>query len=132
LSKIINISEAASIAIHSMVTIAKAKDKINATELAKASNFSRNHLAKVMQQLTKCGYLISDRGPKGGFILGRKATEISLLEIFELVEGDIEDISCMGNCAICPFKDCIFGGLTSKLSREFKEYLTKTKISDLI
>ena len=132
MSRIINISEAASIAIHSMVTIAKAKGKINATELAKASNFSRNHLAKVMQQLTKCGYLISDRGPKGGFVLGREASEITLLELFELVEGNIEDISCVGNCAICPFKDCIFGGLATKLTKEFKEYLTNTKISDLI
>ncbi len=132
MSRIINISEAASIAIHSMVAIAKSKVKINANELAIASNFSRNHLSKVMHQLTKSGFLISDRGPKGGFVLGRDADEITLLEIFELVEGIIEDINCMGNCAICPFKDCIFGGLTSKLTREFKEYLSKTKLSDLI
>ncbi len=132
LSKIINISEAASIAIYSMVTIAKAEVKINATELAKASNFSRNHLAKIMHQLTKYGYLVSDRGPKGGFVLGRKPNEISLLALFELVEGNIEDISCVGNCATCPFKDCIFGGLASKLTNEFKEYLKITKISDLI
>lgn len=115
-----------------MVTIAKAKAKINATDLAKASNFSRNHLAKIMQQLTKYGYLVSDRGPKGGFLLARKAEQITLLELFELVEGEIEDTSCMGNCEICPFKDCIFGGLRSKLSKEFKEYLTKTRLSDLI
>ena len=132
MSKIVSLSEAASIAIHSMVAIAKSKDKINATELALASNFSRNHLAKVMHQLSKCGYLISDRGPKGGFVLGRKASEITLLEIFELVEGDIEDLSCFGNCLICPFKDCIFGGLTSKLTREFKTYLKSTYLSDLI
>ena len=115
-----------------MVAVAKSKVKINATELADVSNFSRNHLSKVMHQLTKCGYLISDRGPKGGFVLGKKPEEITLLEIFELVEGDIEDISCMGNCAICPFKDCIFGGLMSKLTKEFKSYLEATKLSDLI
>ncbi len=132
MSKIINISEAASIAIHSVVSVAKAKTKINATELAKASSFSRNHLAKVMHQLTKYGYLISDRGPKGGFVLGRKPDKISLLELFELVEGNIEDVSCVGDCTTCPFKDCIFGGLASKLTNEFKEYLETTKISDLI
>ena len=71
MSKIINISEAASIAIHSVVAIAKSKVKLNATELAVSTNVSRNHLAKVMQQLTKFGYLSSDRGPKGGFILNK-------------------------------------------------------------
>jgi len=115
-----------------MVAIAKSKEKLNATELAISTNVSRNHLAKVMQQLTKFGYLISDRGPKGGFILNKLPEEICLLDIFEMVEGNIEDISCMGNCEICPFKDCIFGGLTSKFTNEFKNYLKNTKISDLI
>lgn len=132
LSKLINISEAASIAIHSVVAIAKSKEKLNATELAISTNVSRNHLAKVMHLLTKFGYLISDRGPKGGFILNKLPNEICLLELFETVEGSIEDISCMGNCLSCPFKDCIFGGLTSKFSNEFKNYLKNTKISDLI
>ena len=132
MSKIINISEAASIAIHSMVTIAKEKDKINAIELAKVSNFSKNHLAKVMHQLTKYGYLISDRGPKGGFVLGKQPNEISLLELFELIEGSIDDVSCIGNCSVCPFEKCIFGDFASKFTNEFKEYLKNTKLSDLI
>ena len=132
MSRIINISEAASIAIHSVVAIAKSKVKLNATELAISTNVSRNHLAKVMQQLTKFGYLTSDRGPKGGFILNKLPNEICLLDLFEMVEGSIEDISCMGNCAVCPFKDCIFGGLASKFTNEFKNYLKNTKISDLI
>ncbi len=132
MSKIINISEAASIAIYSIVAIARSKEKLNATELAISINVSRNHLAKVMQQLTKYGYLISDRGPKGGFKLNKLPEEICLLDLFELVEGNIEDISCMGDCAVCPFKDCVFGGLASKLTNEFKNYLKNTKISDLI
>ncbi len=132
MSRIINISEAASIAIYTVVAIAKSKEKLNATELAISTNVSRNHLAKVMQQLTKYGYLISDRGPKGGFVLNKLPDEICLLDLFELVEGSIEDISCMGDCAICPFKDCVFGGLASKLTNEFKNYLKNTKISDLI
>jgi Rrf2 family protein len=132
LSRIVNISEAASIAIQSMVAVAKSKEKLNATELAKSSNFSKNHLAKVMHQLTKFGFLVSDRGPKGGFKLGKDPKEIYLLEIYEIIDGSIEDISCMGNCAVCPFKDCIFGGLASKLSNELKAYLKSTRISDLI
>lgn len=85
-----------------------------------------------MHQLTKYGYLVSDRGPKGGFLLNKNPEEINLLELFEMVEGNIEDISCIGNCTKCPFKDCIFGGLASKFTNEFKDYLKNTKISDLI
>ena len=115
-----------------MVTIAKSNEKLNATELANSSNVSRNHLAKVMQLLTKNGYLISDRGPKGGFVLNKKPENICLLEIFEMVDGSIEDISCKDNCEVCTFKDCIFGNLTSKFTDEFKSYLKNTTLLDLI
>ena len=77
MSKIINISEAASIAIHSTVAIAKSKNKLNANELAQMINVSKNHLSAVMQVLTKNGLIASERGPKGGFFLKKNAIEIS-------------------------------------------------------
>lgn len=132
MSKIINISEAASIAIHSTVAIAKSKNKLNANELAKMINVSKNHLSAVMQVLTKNGLIASERGPKGGFFLKKNAFEISLLDLYKLIDGTIEDYNCMGNCSSCPFNKCIFGGLAGKFTTEFKDYLSKTKVSDLI
>lgn len=132
MSKIINISEAASIAIHSTIAIAKSKNKLNANELAQMINVSKNHLSAVMQVLTKNGLIASERGPKGGFFLKKNAIEISLLDLYKLIDGTIEDYNCVGNCSSCPFNKCIFGGLTGKFTAEFKDYLSKTKVSDLI
>lgn len=132
MNKIINISEAASIAIHSTIAIARNGEKINSTKLAFMIKVSRNHLASVMQILTKNGIITSERGPRGGFLLKKEANKISLLDIYELIEGNIEKYKCVSNCASCPFKKCIFGGLTNKFFLEFKNYLGNTKISDLI
>ena len=132
MQKIINISEATSIAIHSMVAIAD-NERINAFDIAKKTHFSKNHIAKVLQQVVKSGLIKSERGPSGGFSLAKPATDISLLDVYQVMEGTSnEERCCNEKDQICPFKECIFGGLTNRFSREFIEYLKNKKLSDLI
>lgn len=131
MSKLFNLSEASTIAIHSMGLIAKSKETLNAIQIAEITGFSKNHISKVLQQLVKNKYLTSTRGPKGGFVLGRKAETISLLEIYQLIDGIPQSYECKMSCANCPFSNCIFGGLTDKFTREFHNYLKEKKLSDL-
>jgi Rrf2 family transcriptional regulator, nitric oxide-sensitive transcriptional repressor len=131
MSKILNISEAATIAFHSMGLIARSEKLVNAQEVADVTGFSKNHISKILQQLVKYGYLLSTRGPKGGFLISEKARTSTLMEIFNLMEGELEDKSCKSNCNNCPFRSCLFGGLEQKFSSEFREYLINKKISDL-
>ena len=132
MQKIINISEATSIAIHSMVAIA-GKERINAFDIAKQTHFSKNHIAKVLQQVGKSGLIKSERGPSGGFSLAKPANEISLLDVYQVMEGNSnEDMCCNEKDKSCPFKECIFGGLTNRFAKEFIDYLKSKKLSDLI
>lgn len=130
MSKILNISEAATIAIHSMALIARSNNQINALEIAEVTGFSKNHISKVLQQLVKFNFLNSTRGPKGGFVLKRNPEEISLMEIYRAIEGEIEQgTGCKMHCDNCPFKSCIFGGLSEKFSREFSNYLNEKNLA---
>jgi Rrf2 family transcriptional regulator, nitric oxide-sensitive transcriptional repressor len=131
MSKILNISEAATIALHSIGLIARSEKLVNAQEVADVTGFSKNHISKILQQLVKNGYLNSTRGPKGGFLISEKAKSSNLMEIYNLIEGELEDNSCKSNCAHCPFKTCIFGGLEQKFSNEFKNYLISKKVAEL-
>mgnify|MGYP001099171526 CR=1 FL=1 len=131
MSKIFNISEAATIAIHSMGVIARSEQVLNAQQISDITGFSKNHTAKVLQQLVKNNFLRSNRGPKGGFLLNRDPEQVSLMEIYRLIEGDIEESACKMHCESCPFRTCIFGGLSEKFSREFKNYLTDKKLATL-
>ncbi len=132
MSKIFNISEAATIALHSMGLIARSEKVINAQEIADITGFSKNHISKILQQLVKNGYLISTRGPKGGFIVSEKSKNVSLLEIYNVIEGDLEETTgCKMHCDNCPFSSCIFGGLEQKFSNEFRDYLVSKKVAEL-
>ena len=131
MSRLVNISEAASLAIHSLALIASSKVRLNAKKIAEILHVSQNHLAKILQVLAKNEYLTSNRGPGGGFILKKKADEVSMLEVYQLIEGNVECQFCGITENTCPFITCIFGGKPDKLTNEFVDYLTKTKISDL-
>lgn len=132
MAKIINISEAASIAVHSMALIANSDEMLNVNHLADRLKSSRNHLAKVMQVLVKRNYLNSVRGPSGGFTLKVDPANISLLEIYELLDGELQGHYCGINEEKCPFESCVFGPMLNRFSADFLEYLKNKKLSELI
>lgn len=132
MSKIISLSEAASIGIHSMILITNAKDKINVAHIADITKSSRHHVAKVLQRLVKEGFLESNRGPSGGFQLKRLPEDISLLEIFEAIEGKIQESTCLSDNPLCPFDKCLMGNIISRMTNEFRDYLSNQKLSSYI
>lgn len=123
MSKIFNLSDASSIAIHAMVLVAKTKTSINVLQIADATSTSKHHVAKVMQRLVKDGFLASQRGPTGGFTLNKPASEISFLQIYESIEGKIQLSQCMFDTPVCPMDKCIMSNITHKMSTEFVDYL---------
>jgi Rrf2 family protein len=132
MSRIVQLSEAVTIGLHSMVIIARSKELINVNKIAELSGASRNHLAKVMQRLVKANFLRSSRGPTGGFILKKKPEDISILAIYEAIEGTIETSGCPLEQQVCPFEKCLMGGIVKKTSEEFVSYFKKQTLKDYL
>ncbi|MCK5847373.1 MAG: Rrf2 family transcriptional regulator [Bacteroidales bacterium] len=124
-NNLFNMSEAASIGIHSMVFIAKSDGKVNVNKLAEEFNFSKHHVAKVLQRLNKFDMLGSTRGPSGGFYLKVEPNDISLLDIYEAIEGKLPNMKCPMGYEHCPFKKCLLGTIVNDMSKQFKEYLNE-------
>jgi Rrf2 family protein len=129
MSKVFSLSEAGSIAIHSMVLIAGAEAKLNVIKIAERTGSSKHHVAKVLQRLVKDDFLLSNRGPHGGFELKKPATDIDLLEIYESIEGKIELTECPLNNTICAFDKCILGNIINDMTQNFQAYLKNQKLS---
>jgi len=124
LAKIFSLSEASSIAIHSMVLIARAENGINAVKIAEFTGFSKNHIAKVLQRLVKSDMLNSVRGPSGGFSLKKEARTISLLDIYQAIEGPIEETDCPLAYEVCNFERCIMGNVINRMTSQFRKFLS--------
>jgi len=123
MSKIFALSEAASIAIHSVVLIARSKEGINAVKIADFTGFSKNHIAKVLQRLVKSDLLKSVRGPSGGFTMKKDPKDLTLLDIYQAIEGPIEVSDCPLAYEICNFERCLMGNVINRLTSEFRKFL---------
>jgi Rrf2 family protein len=125
MSKVVTISEAASIALHGMVLVAQSnKELINVNRISEYTSSSRHHVAKVFQQLVKEGWIASHRGPNGGFKMLADPKDISFLNIYELIEGEIDKNYCpFDKHDTCAFNDCLLNGITQKMTKEFILYL---------
>jgi len=129
--RILNISEAASLALHAALMMSANPDRLVSThEIATALQGSEAHLAKVLQRLVKGGLVESSRGPAGGFRLKKESSEIYLLEIFEIIEGKLSDHECLLSSPICGKGPCIFGGLLDSINRQVRDYFTRTRLSE--
>jgi FeS assembly SUF system regulator len=69
-------------------------ERLSATELSADTGVPLPTTQKLMGQLATAGLLDSARGAAGGFSLARPATEISLADIVEAVEGPIAMTVC--------------------------------------
>lgn len=131
---ILRISDAANLAIHAMAHIARSKGKGNHSvgEIAGEQGVSVAHLSKVMQRLVKVGLLHSRRGPGGGFILGKTAEKISLLEILEAMDGPMSENKCMLGRKKCLYGGCALGALLTHVNHQVREFMASRNLNDLI
>jgi len=132
MSKIVSLSEAASIALHGIILVARESKGMNVSKIAETTSTSRHHVAKVMQRLVKAGYMVSHRGPNGGFEMKKKPETINFLEIYETIEGKIEINTCPMDKPVCPFDKCIMNNVTSKMAEDFKNYLQSQTIDQYL
>lgn len=127
----IKFSESTAIALHAMIYIANRANKIvSLNEIADAFAISANHLSKVLQRLTKAGYLASIKGPKGGFQIVTKNQQITFLDVYTVIEGKHVKRNCLFSAKATKCRNCIMRGLVSKLNTDFYSYMATNKITD--
>ncbi len=131
---IFKLNEATSIAVHAATYMALNMDRfVGATEISESLKASRDHVEKVMQRMAKAGFITAKRGPKGGFKLKKNPDEITLLEPFEVFEGEVtKDIHCPLGQSFCGGKLCVIGKLFSKLQHEAVQFLSKITLADVV
>ena len=128
----LRISEAASLALHTMVFLAGAPAvRYSSGRIARMLCVSEAHLAKVLQRLSKVGLLVSARGPSGGFVLASSPEKITLLEVFEAIDGPFEPEECLMHDKSCGQMGCLFGDLLGDINRQVKEYFGGRNLEDV-
>lgn len=89
----------------------KPNTKVMAKEISEIMGIPKQFLAQVMLSLNHNGVVNAIRGAKGGFILAKKPSSISLLDVVEAIEGKLFLNDCLvsqDTCScqhVCPVED---------------------------
>ncbi len=94
---------------------------------------SRGHLMKVVNGLTRAGYLEAVRGRTGGLRLARSPEEINLAAVLRTTETDFSLVECMrpGNkCNLSPM--CRLKAPLDDAMASFMETMGKYTLADIL
>lgn len=102
-------------------------------EVSWAGQIPSAYLAKIFQGLVRVGLLTSRRGPRGGYVLKKDPSTVSLLDIINAT--DSMEHSPLTHCVVglgrCQNTNpCNFHTLWTQTTRKIKERLEKTSLKE--
>jgi len=102
------------------------------SEIAESTDVPQTFLAKIFQSFAKQGLVNSYRGTGGGFTLSRPASQITLREIVEAVEGPILPNRCLIGRGACERDSiCNVHPVWKRIQGEVVGILDSVTIADL-
>ena len=122
-------------ALRTLMFLASKNAKQRATIAAVAGFFqiSEAHVAKVVNQLSRLGYVRSIRGAGGGIELAQEAKQVRLGEVIIAFEGNMHLLECIGTENICVIQThCKLRSVLAKAERLQFEYLNDVRLADVI
>jgi Rrf2 family transcriptional regulator, cysteine metabolism repressor len=126
-----------------MVELARraGEDPIPLAEIAAHDGLPLAYLEHLVARLRKAGLVDSRRGSRGGYLLARPSTEITMAEVVEALEGSIAPIECISQAAdgsiVCsresnPGHVCPTKLLWTRVRFSIVSTLRETTLADLI
>ncbi|GAB4264735.1 RrF2 family transcriptional regulator [Deferrisoma sp.] len=108
-------------------------------DISERQQISPRYLEQIFQKLKKAGILGSKRGPRGGYFLLKKPSEITLYDIITCTEGPIELVFCVSDiddadcdAPTCDRKDvCVASPMWKEIGDKIADIFRNTTIQDL-
>ncbi len=87
-------------------------------DIALRQEISEKYLEQLLTILRRAGIIMSIQGAKGGFLLARPPTEITLLNILQTLEGSLSPVHCLDHPESCERASCC---VTMEIWEEVKQ-----------
>jgi len=107
---------------------------VSSEELALSANANPAHVRRVLGPLREAGLVLSRPGPRGGWVLGLPAAEITTARVWDLVQGDEPVLGLHGPNPACPVGRSIQQSLTdldARAREAVRAELDRVTVADL-
>lgn len=104
------------------------------TEIAEFYGISRNHLVKVVHNLSTYGFILTTRGKHGGMCLARPPAQIGIGEVVRQTEPNMNIAECFNRenntCLLTPV--CSLKSILEEARNSFMQSLDRHTLADAV
>ncbi len=105
-------------------------------DIARRQRISQRYLEQIFNKLLKGGLLKSRRGPRGGYMLAKDPSEITICDVITAAQGPIVPVRCLTANAeqtgVCDILDgCITRQVWKETQNRLIDYYSSVTIGDL-
>lgn len=118
-------------AIH-YIAIQQDLGPVSAKRIADQFHIPPELMAKILQRLSKRGLIVSQNGPKGGYVLGRGPAQVTVGDVIRALEGPVNIVSCLEEQSDCPqMSHCNLRRPVQKLQAAISQMLDTMSLAEL-
>jgi Rrf2 family protein len=105
---------------------------VQGREIAAVTRIPANYLGKILNQLRKSGYVLSQKGWGGGFILADGQDKASIAGVLEAIEGKRSTNDCVFELRACDAESpCPLHEHWQRVKQEYEAMLATVTIGSL-
>jgi Rrf2 family protein len=101
-------------------------------DIAARQRIPEAYLEQLLTSLRTAGIVRSVRGPAGGHELNRSATEVTLGDVLDALEGVSPPVQCIENGKCTVFGECVLQDVWCELAESYQRLVHGVTIDDLL
>ena len=102
-------------------------------DIAQKEEISEKYLSQLVIPLKASGLISSSRGAHGGYRLAKPPSQITLMEIVQILEGNLSLVECIKNPSVCSrVSQCVTRDIWEKLDETISGVLSSVTLEDLV
>ena len=112
--------------------ILETKGPVSLSDISLNQSIELSYLEQIFRKLRIAGIVKSIRGRNGGYLYAKDPSIVSIKEIMNAVEEDMDATSCNGLSTCKDGKKCNTHNLWQELNQVVDDYLSKITINKLV
>jgi Rrf2 family cysteine metabolism transcriptional repressor len=131
------VSQKCQYALRAIFELAKRNSQglVKISAIADAQAIPRQFLEVILSQLKQGRFVASKRGSKGGYLLIRSPSELTVGDVVRFIQGPIGPVECVvdssrGDCPL--YGDCAFLPMWEKVQKAISGVYDSTTFQDLV
>ena len=106
---------------------------VSAKRIAEEFSIPPELLAKILQRLARERLIVSQNGPRGGYVLAHRPVEVTVGQVVRALEGPINIVECLEEDSDCPqMARCNLRRPVQKIQAAISQLLDTMTLAELV